>query len=90
MWREIKEAESESDVSGSCPALVMKEPVDLESLFAPFANVDDYASFPQKHTDAKWPTTNSLLTPLWSMPHVLIVTVYQNAVSLVVVSSPGS
>lgn len=78
-------------MSGSCPALVMKEPVDLESSLSPSANVNDYASFPHKHTNTRWPTTNFPLIPLWNIPHVFIVIVYLSAISLVfAVGSPES
>lgn len=91
LWREIKEAESESDISGWCPALIMKEPVDLESLLTPSANVDDCSSFPHKHANTRWPSMNSPLIPLWSMPHTLVVIVHLSAISLViVVGSPES
>lgn len=78
-------------MSGFYPALVMKEPVDLESSLTPSANVNDCASFPHKHTNTRWPSVNFPLIPLWSIPHMFIVLVYLSAISLVfVVGSPES
>lgn len=71
-------------MSGSCPALVMKEPVDLESLLAPSVHVDDWACFPPKQANTKWPRTNFLLVPLLSVPHMLVAIVHGSAVSLVI------
>lgn len=70
-------------MSGSCPALVMKEPVDLESLLAPSVNVDDCASFPHKQANTRWPCMNFLLIPPCSVPHVLVTIVHGSAISLV-------
>lgn len=78
-------------MSGSCPALVMKEPVDLESLLVPSPIVDDCTSFPHKHVNTRWPSMNFPLFPLWSMPHMLVLMVHLSANSLViVVGSPES
>lgn len=47
--------------------------------------------FPQQARKHKMAKYDSLLIPLWSVPHVLTVTVYQTVVSLLsIVSSPGS
>lgn len=78
-------------MSGSCPALVMKEPVDLESLLVPSAIVDDCTSFPHKHAYTRWPSMNFPLIPLWSMSHMPVLIVHLRANSLViVVGSPES
>lgn len=71
-------------MSGSCPALIMKEPVDLESLLAPSVLGDGWASFPHKQANTRQPCMNFLLIPLWTVPRMLVAIVHRSAISLVI------